>query len=127
VDYIPLVDVRAVRPKARTAEKTKVDAMGQGLQGAIAETLKYSVKPEDMTGDPDWFLEMTRQVHKRRFVATGGVLKDVLKIDEETDADMVMADGPADSDDDGSRLAFSWPFDEPRLARKYRRKPKDDK
>jgi len=127
VDYIPLVDVRAVRPKARTTEKTQIDAMGQGLQCAIAETLKYSVKPEDMTGDPYWFLEMTRQVHKRRFVATGGVLKDVLKIDEETDADMVMADGSADSEDDGSRLAFSWPFDEPRPARKYRRKPKDDK
>jgi plasmid rolling circle replication initiator protein Rep len=122
VDYIPLVDVRAVRPNARTAGKTQVDSMGQGLQGAISETLKYSVKPEDMTGDPDWFLEMTRQVHKRRFVATGGVLKDVLKVDEETNSDMVMADGPADSEDDGTRLAFAWTLNQ----RRYRRALKLD-
>ncbi|WP_176687188.1 protein rep, partial [Escherichia coli] len=35
-------------------------------------TLKYSTKPADMVADPEWFLELTRQTHKRRFVATGG-------------------------------------------------------
>ncbi|MDI5349339.1 protein rep [Salmonella enterica subsp. enterica serovar Kentucky] len=30
-----------------------------------------------MVADPEWFLELTRQTHKRRFVATGGALKDV--------------------------------------------------
>ncbi|KEM81862.1 replication family protein, partial [Escherichia coli 7-233-03_S3_C1] len=39
------------------------------------ETLKYSVKPEDMANDPEWFLELTRQLHKRRFISTGGALK----------------------------------------------------
>ena len=39
-----------------------------------------------MVADPEWFLELTRQTHKRRFVATGGALKDVLKLDQETDA-----------------------------------------
>ncbi|MFK5551356.1 hypothetical protein ACI3SR_28825, partial [Klebsiella pneumoniae] len=40
------------------------------------------------SGDEKLFLELTRQTHKRRFVATGGALKDVLKLDQETDADM---------------------------------------
>ncbi|MBM2994428.1 protein rep, partial [Escherichia coli] len=43
--------------------------------GAVAETLKYSTKPADMVADPEWFLELTRQTHKRRFVATGGALR----------------------------------------------------
>ena len=46
-----------------------------------------------MVADPEWFLELTRQTHqKRRFVATGGALQDVLKLDQETDADMVIGD-----------------------------------
>ena len=60
-----------------------------------------------MVADPEWFLELTRQTHKRRFVATGGALKDVLKLDQETDADMVIGDDISEGDDDGSRIAFS--------------------
>nr|AYU67741.1 replication protein [Escherichia coli] len=28
-----------------------------------------------MVNDPEWFLELTRQLHKRRFISTGGALK----------------------------------------------------
>ena len=76
-----------------------------------------------MTADAKWFLELTRQTHKRRFVATGGALKDVLRVDEETDTDLVMADGQAEGLDDGSRLAFNWRETDHR----YRRAPKADK
>jgi plasmid rolling circle replication initiator protein Rep len=123
LDYVPVVDVRAVKAIPPEAGQTSLDAMGQALQRAIAETLKYSVKPSDMTADADWFLELTRQTHKRRFVATGGALKNVLRVDEETDADFVMADGQAEGEDDGSRLAFNWRETE----RRYRRAPKGDK
>ena len=57
-------------------------ATAELVRGAVAETLKYSTKPADMVADPEWFLELTRQTHKRRFVATGGALKDVLKLDQ---------------------------------------------
>lgn len=123
LDYVPVVDVRAVKAISPEAGQTSLDVMGQALQRAIAETLKYSVKPSDMTADADWFLELTRQTHKRRFVATGGALKNVLRVDEETDADFVMADGQAEGEDDGSRLAFNWREAE----RRYRRAPKGDK
>lgn len=89
----------------------------------MAETLKYSTKPADMVADESWFLELTRQTHKRRFVAAGGALADVLKVDQETDEDLTMADGPAESEDDGSRVAFNWRDGE----RRYRRAPKADK
>ncbi|MBE3060603.1 replication family protein, partial [Klebsiella pneumoniae] len=34
-------------------------------------------------------------------MATGGALKDVLKLDQETDADMVIGDDISEGDDDG--------------------------
>lgn len=123
LDYSPVVDVRAVKDRALEAGQTATDARAAALQRAVAETLKYSVKPGDMTADAEWFLELTRQTHKRRFVATGGALKDVLRVDDETDDDMVMADGQAEGLDDGSRLAFNWREAE----RRYRRAPKGDK
>ncbi|WP_181880010.1 protein rep, partial [Escherichia coli] len=58
--------------------------VAEQLRSAVVETLKYSTKPADMLADPEWFLELTRQVHKRRFVATGGALKNVLQLERET-------------------------------------------
>lgn len=107
VNYLPIVDVRTIKGD---------------LSRAVQETLKYSVKPQEMIDNPEWFLEMTKQVHRRRFIATGGVLKDVLKVDEENDADMVMADNVSDAEDDGARVAFSWNNGR----RRYRRSPNLD-
>lgn len=122
LDYLPVVDVRSVKARAPEAAQTATEAMGQALQRAVAETLKYSVKPSDMTDDPEWFLELTRQTHKRRFVASGGALKDVLKVDQESEEDLLLQDGSAEGEDDGSRLAFGWRSAE----RRYRRAPGGD-
>lgn len=120
--YEPNVDIRAVKIK-KTGEGQN-EPIAEALQRAVAETLKYAVKPTDMTADPDWFLELTRQTFKRRFVATGGALKDVLKLEEESDADLALADTEPDGEaDDGSRLAFAWRSKEKR----YKREPKQDK
>ncbi|MCI3111964.1 protein rep, partial [Escherichia coli] len=77
-------------------------ATAELVRGAVAETLKYSTKPADMVADPEWFLELTRQSPQ------SGALKDVLKLDQETDADMVIGDDISEGDDDGSRIAFEW-------------------
>lgn len=110
VHYRPNVDVRTVKPKVPKGESTPgIEGTIEALQGAVAETLKYSTKPSDMTdegGSDGWFLELTRQTHKRRFIATGGALKDVLKLDDETDDDLALSEG--EGSDDGSRLAFDW-------------------
>lgn len=111
LNYAPSVDVRTVKARPGEADGD----VSQALRRAAAETLKYAVKPSDMTADPAWFLELTRQVHKLRFIATGGLLKDVLKEGQESDADLALTDG--DGQDDGSRVGFNWrPSD-----RRYRR------
>jgi plasmid rolling circle replication initiator protein Rep len=116
INYDPIIDIRMVKPK-------KGADSSSALEAAAIETLKYSVKPSDMTDDPEWFLELTRQTHRRRFLASGGVLKDVLRESEETDDQLALVDTPADEADDGSTLAFGWrPAD-----RRYRRSPKADR
>ncbi|HBL7697161.1 TPA: protein rep [Escherichia coli] len=123
VEYDPNVDIRVVKSrKPKDGELLPCSVVDQ-LRGVVVETLKYSTKPADMLVDPEWFLELTRQVHKRRFMATGGVLKDVLQLERETNEDLIMADGMAEGADDGSRLAFSWRA----VAKKYRRDRTMDK
>ena len=101
MNYDPNVDVRAVKPRKPKDGESLASATAELVRGAVAETLKYSTKPADMVADPEWFLELTKQTHKRRFVATGGALKDILKLDQETDADMVIGDDIPEGDDDG--------------------------
>lgn len=98
--YDPIIDVRAVRSKGATGSTSAVS-------GAIAETLKYAVKPSDMEADAEWFFELTRQLHRLRFVAAGGVLKDVFK-DEETEADLLVQDENPDGSHDLGQLTFNW-------------------
>jgi hypothetical protein len=50
-------------------------------------------------------------------------LKNVLRVDEELNQDLVLADSDEDSDDDGTRLAFGWKEKE----RRYKRAPQHDK
>jgi plasmid rolling circle replication initiator protein Rep len=106
VDYLPVVDVRKIEPKQE----------GQTIEGAIVETLKYSIKVEDALQNPQWLYTITEQLHKLRFLATGGVLKGILK-EKMTDSEMVQGDESDDKtkDDDAPSLVFKWR----RPSRKY--------
>jgi len=111
VDYKPNLDVRTVKAKSNDV------SIEQLLASAVKETLKYSVKPTDMTADPEWFLELTRQLHKKRFIASGGELKNILKPEDEvTDEDLIHPEGDDDEDDNdlGSML-----FEYSKKARHY--------
>lgn len=111
LDYAPNVDIRAVRPK-------RGQDPSDALSGAVAETLKYAVKPADMTADADWFLEMTRQVHKKRFVAAGGALKDVFKLGQETEQDLlVQGQETASTGQETPLMGFRWENGEKRYLR----------
>lgn len=105
VNYLPNVDVRTVKPKL--GDETE-------LKSAISETLKYAVKASDMLGDGSqqaqhWFYEYTRQVHKMRFVATGGALKNALKPDDKiSDDEMIAPSGDSVESTDKRRLAFTY-------------------
>jgi plasmid rolling circle replication initiator protein Rep len=98
LDYTPIVHVQAVKNR-RGSEHP--------LRAAIAETLKYSTKPEDLM-DRDWLLELTNQVHKLRFIGSGGLLKEVLReSEEETDEDLMLFDENGEPQVD-PEIFFAW-------------------
>lgn len=110
VDYQPLVDIRTVKPNKKKGQ-TEEDA----IKSAVMETLKYSVKPDDMIGDGskranDWFYELTKQTFKLRFVSSGGVLKDALKSDDDiTNDDLINTNqDEEDTNTDDRRLMFTY-------------------
>jgi plasmid rolling circle replication initiator protein Rep len=101
LDYQPSIRISAVKamPGAGGGESP--------LRRAVYETLKYSVKPSDMQGD--WLIELTRQVHRLRFIASGGALKGVLRETEETEQDLMLADDPSDDPAPAEpELFFDW-------------------
>ena len=114
-DFVPSVDIRAVKG---------------GVDKAILETVKtftYSVKPETLEADQEWTLEYFRQVHKMRFIAAGGALKDAIRsIDSVTDEDMIYTDDnpkPEAPEKELRQLGYSWRRHELR----YRRFTKADR
>lgn len=119
-DYVPTVHVQAV--KAKSAKAKEAEASGDrtaALSAAVAETLKYSVKPEDMLTDAAFLFGITEQLAKLRFIATGGILKDWLK-EEATDKEMIEtgeAEDAAKVQPDLPGMVFGWQPGE----RKYRR------
>ena len=103
-DYLPSVNVKAV--KATLDEKGR-----KQLDKAICETLKYSVKPSDLALERDkgaWLHEMTKQVHKMRFIATGGVLKGILKPEDEITTEEMISSSEEVQDVGEGRVAFQF-------------------
>lgn len=101
LDYNPILDVQAVK-------------QGRQPMALIPELLKYCVKESDLIADREWFLELTRQMHKIRCVATGGVLKEYLRELEEDPDDLIGQEESGESD-----LAELWAVWK-RQERKYR-------
>lgn len=83
-DYEPMVHVKAI----------KTEQHGE-IEKAICETLKYTVKPSDLAYKDDkglWLREYTNQTKNMRFIATGGVLKGVIKPEDKiSEQDMISA------------------------------------
>lgn len=113
VDYTPMVHIQAIKPPKGIQKATEADAM----LTALCETLKYTVKPGDILGDESdaeanqaWLVELTKQLHKTRAVATGGVFKNCLRLLEEEPDDLIHSDddGINEADMDSPRIAFGW-------------------
>ena len=97
LDYRPIVDIRTVKARRGVPGETP-------LRQALSETLKYAVKPSDMEGD--WLIELTKQVHRLRFLASGGVLRNMLRESEESEQDLLLADEDGEGGD--PVLFFDW-------------------
>ena len=103
VTYDPWVHVQAIKPK-----KSSPDG-DSGLIDALRETLKYTVKGEDLVADQDWLIELTYQVHKTRAITVGGVLSKYLS-EEEPDDDELIHGGYEDvtTHDGDPKWLFGW-------------------
>jgi hypothetical protein len=82
---------------------------------AVAEILKYAVKPSDMVRDHDWFLELTDQLRGTRGVAIGGILKRYI-VDRKRE-NLLREPGEEPTTEEKQRLYFGWKQD----VRKYRK------
>lgn len=95
VDYKPILDVQAIKPK-------------QSPVALIPEILKYQTKESDLVADREWFLEYQRQMHKTRAIAVGGVFREYFKELEEEPRDLISEDGEGEGDLDEDHLYFRW-------------------
>jgi plasmid rolling circle replication initiator protein Rep len=102
IDYKPILDVQAIKK-------------GTEPMSLVPELLKYCVKESDLVNDKEWFLELTRQMHKLRCVNVGGVLKDYLKVLEQEPDDLI-GESENDNQPDEGHLYFAWKYKE----KKYR-------
>lgn len=93
LDYSPILDTRAVKE-------------GDKPMQLVPELLKYVTKESDLVASREWFLEYTRQLHKMRAIATGGVLKEYLKELEQEPEDLI-GEGDEETVDDAS-VYFNW-------------------
>lgn len=85
----------------------------------VLETLKYTVKPEDLlkSADPTWLVELTRQLHKTRAIAIGGVLRKYLTDQEPSDEELIRG---ADKDESEGLLFMTW-FGWREMAERYKK------
>ena len=94
LDYDPIIDIRAV--KARISPTA-----------LVPELAKYITKESDLVANREWFLELTKQLHGMRAIATGGILKEYLRDMPEEPEDLIGSDGDG-MDKDFGRLLFGW-------------------
>jgi plasmid rolling circle replication initiator protein Rep len=97
-DYLPQVNVKKVRPKKG------IDDPVQALTAGLIETVKYETKPDDLASDRDWLIELTRQTHKTRAIAVGGIFREFLN--EEEPEDLISEDDSTEHSD--VIVVFDW-------------------
>jgi hypothetical protein len=110
------VDIRVVK-LALVPTTGRVSAPPKNLWSAVAEILKYAVKPSDMILDHDWFLTLADQLRGTRAVAIGGILKRYIR-DRRRD-DLISEPAEEAPQPDAESLFFGWK----REIKRYRKVP----
>lgn len=113
-DYTPVVDIRKVKRWSGGQARTRTDIIK-----AVNEVAKYTTKSSDIIDFDDWDMTvdtvriLDQAFDKRRFIAYGGLFKELhkqLNLDDTEDGDLVHVD---DQDGDGSskpddELLYFW-------------------
>jgi plasmid rolling circle replication initiator protein Rep len=114
IDYKPVVDIRTVKLDLVQSSQ-RVNKPPARMWEAVAEILKYAVKPSDMIRDHEWFLQLADQLQKTRGVAIGGILKHYIK--EREPEKLTEEPGEEEPEVSAEHLFFGWK----RQIRRYRR------
>jgi plasmid rolling circle replication initiator protein Rep len=114
INYRPVVDIRTVKLDLVQSSR-RVNEPPRNMWAAVAEILKYAVKPSDMIRDHQWFLGLVDQTHKIRGVAIGGILKRYIK--EREPDDLTQEPGEQEPEVSAEQLFFGWKKD----VRRYRK------
>lgn len=114
VDYLPVIDVRKIKSTDNQIESK-----------AIIETLKYTTKISDLLEDQTWFLTLTEQLRNKRFLATGGIFKDILK-EEVSNEEMLLKDENQDEEQEENYNDELW-FGFDHIQRKYKKVNKPER
>jgi plasmid rolling circle replication initiator protein Rep len=127
IDYVPIVDIRAIKCKkgqkiVPTPEEFEADKnTDSGMISAICETLKYTVKEQDLIGkyctddqvNSQWLKKVTEQLYRSRKVEYRGVIKEIGKELEAAynDDDLIGINDNDDKPSEGQNLkehTFAW-------------------
>jgi plasmid rolling circle replication initiator protein Rep len=114
IDYKPVVDIRTVKLDLVQSSQ-RVNKPPARMWEAVAEILKYAVKPSDMIRDHAWFLSLVDQMHNTKAVAIGGILKHYIK--EREKENLTEEPGEEEPQEKVEQLFFGW---KPQI-RRYRR------
>lgn len=129
VDYDPVVHIKAVKPKKNKPllpepeqfADNPIIADETGIVQAICETLKYTVKEQDLIGtycqdeevNSVWLKQMTQQLYKMRRLEYKGTLKNIGKEIEEAvdDSNLIEINENEETGEVPTReLEFRWNY-----------------
>lgn len=100
VDYIPMIDIRAVKEK------------GKGLRGAILETAKYPTKPFKLEIENKQVVDdLYNGLYRKRQLGYGGlfkVIKKQLALDDAENGDLIHTSEDKDSLSEGTKIVAIW-------------------
>lgn len=100
VDYVPMVDIRAVK------------SQGKGLKGAILETAKYPTKPIKLDIENAQVVDDLYQgLYKKRQLGYGGIFKIIKKelaLDDAENGDLIHTSDKNDDLSEGTKIVAVW-------------------
>lgn len=127
IDYVPIVNIKAIKCKkgqkiVPTPEEFEADKnTDSGMISAICETLKYTVKEQDLIGkycnddqvNSQWLKKVTEQLYRSRKVEYRGVIKEIgkeleLAYDDDNLIDINDDDDKPSEGQELKELTFTW-------------------
>lgn len=100
VDYVPMVDVRAVKEK------------GKGLRGAILEAAKYPTKPIKLDVDNKQVVDdLYNGLYRKRQLGYGGLFKTIkkqLSLDDAENGDLLHTSDDKENISKGTEIVAIW-------------------